>query len=101
MACFEQINSLPSKKENNPFLGQVFSQILQDIVRKVHKNFLAFFRRLKDPTTRAGYPRFKSKFRYGSFTYPQHGFKLIKSQVKLSNIGWVNIRKHRVLPPQE
>ncbi|CAJ0829039.1 7509_t:CDS:2, partial [Entrophospora sp. SA101] len=101
ITCFEQINSLLAKKETNPFLNQVFSQILQDIVRRIHKNFQAFFRRLKDPTAKAGYPRFKSFGRYDSFTYPQHGFKLIKSQVKLSNIGWVNIRKHRELPPQE
>ncbi|CAG8515207.1 9183_t:CDS:2 [Gigaspora margarita] len=101
ITCFEQINSLPDKKETNPFLSQVFSQILQDIVRRVHKNFQAFFRRLKDATTKAGYPRFKQFGRYDSFTYPQHGFKLEKSQVKLSNIGWVNVRKHRELPQQE
>jgi len=77
ITCFEQINSLPTRKETNPFLGQVFSQILQDIVRRVHKNFLAFFRRLKDPTAKTGYPRFKSKFRYDSFTYPQHGFRCL------------------------
>jgi putative transposase len=99
ITCFEQINSLPHRKEKNPFLTEIFSQILQDIVRRVHKNFQAFFQRLK--TGKAGYPRFKSRFRYDSFTYPQHGFKLVKSQVKLSNIGWVNVRKHRELPQQE
>ncbi|CAG8852043.1 11858_t:CDS:1, partial [Gigaspora margarita] len=105
ITCFEQINSLPSRKETNPFLGEVFSQILQDIARRVHKNFLAFFRRLKTQAEngvsakqKAGYPRFKSKFRYDNFTYPQHGFKLINGQqIYFSQMGNINIRKHREL----
>jgi putative transposase len=96
IACFEQINSLPKRKETNPFLGEVFSQILQDIAKRIHKNFLAFFRRLKTQAEKTGYPRFKGKFRYDSFTYPQHGFKLVNSkQIYFSHMGNINIRKHR------
>jgi len=97
ITTFEQINSLPNRKKTNPFLGQAFSQILQDIARRVHKNFQAFFQRLKKNPEKAGYPRFKGKFRYDSFTYPQHGFKLEQGQLKLSDIGFVNIKFHREL----
>ena len=57
ITTFEQINSLPNRKGTNPFLSQVFSQTLQDIARRVHKNFQAFFRRLKDPAVKVGYPK--------------------------------------------
>jgi len=97
ITCFEQIDSLPNKKEINPFLKEVHSQILQDIARRVHKNFLAFFRRLKTQTEKAGYPRFKQYGRYDSFTYPQSGFNLKHSQLILSYLGKIDIEKHRKL----
>ena len=39
IACFEQINSLPVRKETNSFLKEVHSQVLQDIARRVNKSF--------------------------------------------------------------
>ena len=97
ITCFEQINSLPSKKEINPFLKGVHSQILQDVARRVNKSFQNFFRRLKVQTGKAGYPRFKQYGRYDSFTYPQSGFNLKYSQLILSHLGKINIEKHRKL----
>jgi putative transposase len=47
ITCFEQINSLPGRKEVNPFLSEVFSQILQDVARRVHKSFQGFFFAIK------------------------------------------------------
>lgn len=91
ITCFDQINSLPKRKATNSFLGEVFSQILQDIARKVNKSFQNFFRRIG----KVGYPRFKGKFRYDSFTYPQGGFKIIQGQLWLSKVGFVNIKLHR------
>lgn len=97
ITCFEQINSLPSKKETNPFLKAVHSQVLQDIARRVNKSFQNFFRRLKDQTIKAGYPRFKQYGRYDSFTYPQTGFNLKHDQLILSHLDKINIEKHRKL----
>jgi len=97
ITCFEQVNSLPARKQINPFLNEVHSQVLQDVARRVNKSFQNFFRRLKAQAGKAGYPRFKNKFRYDSFTYPQSGFRLEKGQLGLSNIGSVNVRKHREL----
>jgi len=94
IACFEQINSLPNKKEINPFLKEVHSQVLQDIARRVNKSFQNFFRRLKTQASKAGYPRFKQFGRYDSFTYPQSGFNLKHSQLILSRLGQIHIKKH-------
>jgi putative transposase len=38
---------------------------------------------------------------YFLLNWHPYGFKLEKSQVRLSQIGWVNIRKHRELPQQK
>ncbi|MDY0387535.1 MAG: transposase, partial [Methanolobus sp.] len=42
-----------------------------------------------------GYPRFKGKGWYDSFTYPQIGFKLRGSDLCLSKIGNVRVKVHR------
>lgn len=97
ITCFEQINSLPNRKETNSFLKEVHSQVLQDIARRVNKSFQNFFRRLKAQAGKAGYPRFKQYGRYDSFTYPQSGFNLKHSQLILSHLDKINIEKHRKL----
>ena len=97
VTCFEQINSLPARKEVNPFLKEVHSQILQDVARRINKSFQNFFRRLKSKSEKVGYPRFKSFGRYDSFTYLQSGFNLVHSQLVLSYLGRINLVKHRKL----
>ncbi|MDR6223823.1 RNA-guided endonuclease InsQ/TnpB family protein [Methanococcoides alaskense] len=73
---------------------EVFSQIKQDVLRRLGKSFDAFFRRCKTGET-PGYPRFKGKDRYNSFTYPQSGFKIEGTKLKLSKIGNIKIKQHR------
>jgi putative transposase len=73
---------------------QIFSQVSQNILKRVDKSFKAFFRRVKAGEN-PGYPRFKGKGWYKSFTYPQAGFKIEGSKLKLSKIGSIRIFKHR------
>ena len=80
------------KKDGN--FTCVFSQVLQDVLRRLDKSFKAFFRRVKNGE-KPGYPRFKGVGRYKSFTYPQVGFKLDCSKLTLSKIGSIRIFKHR------
>jgi len=42
-----------------------------------------------------GFPRFKSRNRFKSFTYPQSGFKLKDGRLYLSKIGNIRIFQHR------
>src|SRR5215211_2015581 len=53
-----QSAQLPAVKEARPELNGVYSQVLQDVLRRVDKTFSAFFSRVKR-AARAGYPRFK------------------------------------------
>ena len=67
---YQKQASLVQRKVSNKYLGAVHSQVLQDVNLRLDKAFQAFFAGL------ARYPRFKSRGRYNSFTYPQSGFKL-------------------------
>ncbi len=99
ISCYDQINQLPALKETDERYQSVFSQVLQDTVRRVDKSFKNFFRRVKAGDT-PGYPRFKSARRYDSFTYPQSGFKLNGKKLTLSKIGDVKIKLHRPIEGQ-
>jgi len=91
---YDQVNSIPNLKKDNECLLNVHSQVLQHIAVRLDLAFHAFFRRVKAGEN-PGYPRFKGKFQYDSFTYPQSGFKLLKNVVQLSKIGDVKIKLHR------
>ena len=78
----------------NQNLKNIHSQVLQNVSDRLHKSFKSFFTRVKNKE-KAGFPRFKSKDKYNSFTYPQHGFKLDKNKLNLSKIGEINIKLHR------
>ena len=89
----DQAATLTLEKKEGKWQG-VFSQVLQDVLRRLDKSFKAFFRRVK-AGEKPGYPRFKGEGWYKSFTYPQVGFKLEGSKLTLSKIGPIRIFKHR------
>jgi len=93
-SCAVQQKHLPGWKKDHPQLAGVFSQVLQDVARRIDKAFEAFFRRVaagEEP----GYPRFKGKGQYKSITYPQMGFSLGEGCVHLSKIGVIKAILHR------
>lgn len=69
---------------------------MQDAQERVDLGFKALFRRVKAGET-PGYPRFRGKHRYDSWTYPQFGFSLDteRRRVNLSKIGAVKVVLHR------
>jgi putative transposase len=91
--CYDQINQLPDIKQIRPDVAGVFSQVLQDTLRRLDKTYKAFFGRVKRGQ-KAGFPRFKGRNRYDSFTYPQSGFEL-NGKLQLSKIGNIKIKQHR------
>jgi len=94
LSRYGQDATLKMLKKEHPFLSDIFSQCLQNVSMRLDLAFRAFFRRVKSGD-KPGFPRFKGKFRYDSFTYPQLGFKLLKNVVQLSKIGGVKIKLHR------
>ncbi len=94
ISYYESKRQIPLWKKEHPELSGVYSQVLQDVSMRVDLAFKAFFRRLKSGE-KPGYPRFKGKGRYDSFTYPQSGFKLDGDRLHLSKIGDVRVVLHR------
>jgi len=99
MSYRQQAAELTEAKASYPELGQVHSQVLQDVLRRLDKSFYNFFRRVASGE-KPGYPRYKGRNRYNSFTYPQSGFSFTRNgkKLKLSKIGSVRIRRHRPFP---
>jgi len=91
---YETHNLLPAWKEEKPELNEVFSQVLQNVQERVDLGLKAFFRRVKAGEN-PGYPRFRGRNWYDSFTYPQKGFKLDSGKLHLSKIGDIKIKLHR------
>lgn len=90
-----QSSQLPEIKKLRPDVEAVQSQVLQNVLHRVDLAFKAFFRRVKSGET-PGYPRFKSRDRYDSFTFPQDlGFRIDGKRLGLSKIGTVKLKLHR------
>jgi putative transposase len=97
ISYYDQANQLKEIKTFDDDIKEVHSQVLQDALKRVDKAFKNFFRQVKKGE-KAGYPRYKPRSRYDSFTYPQSGFKLEDGKLILSKIGSINIKKHRDIP---
>lgn len=93
-----QCASLPALKRESPYLPRVHSHVLQDVLHRVDRAFQAFFRRVK-AGEKPGYPRFKGRGWYDSFTYPQwgNGVKLEGGRLILSKIGALRLHTDRPL----
>jgi len=81
-------------KVETPDLGKVFSQVLQNIAKRVRYGFENYWARRR-AGLKADAPHFRRVRNYSSLTYPPFGFKLDGSTLKLSKIGALKIRLHR------
>jgi putative transposase len=95
IAFSAQSSQLPGIKSDRPDVGEVFSQVLQDVLHRVDKTFKAFFGRVRRGEQTVGFPRWRSRRRYDSLTYPQMGFTLEDRHVNVSKIGRLKVKLHR------
>ncbi len=89
-----QSAQLPAIKEIRDDVNGVYSQVLQDVLHRLDKTYQSFFQRVQRHQ-KAGFPRFKGRDRYDSFTYPQLGFSLTGNRLQLSKIGNIKVKLHR------
>jgi len=69
----------------------------QDVLRRVDKTYQSFFRRVK-AGQKAGYPRFKGRDRFGSYTFPvwKDGCHITEDhRLKVQGVGLIKIKMHR------
>ena len=71
VSYYEQANQLKAIRADGSLALANFSAC-QDVLRRVDKTFRAFFSRVK-AGRKAGYPRFRSRRRYDTLTFPAYG----------------------------
>ncbi|NEQ88337.1 MAG: transposase, partial [Moorea sp. SIO2I5] len=95
---FSQKRTLPQLKKDRPWYSDIHAHVLQDCVKRVD---LAFKRYLKEDSSgrKSGRPRFKSKNRYKSFTFPSLSKNPINGNIlTLPKFGEVKMIYHRPIP---
>ncbi len=83
-------------QEDKKYL-KLYSQTRCEIEYRLMKAYQNFFRRIKEGSKKAGFPRFRSRDRYKSITYPQDNgsFSISKDRLRVSRIGTMRIELHR------
>jgi putative transposase len=76
---YDQYNQLPQLKKDFPWLAEVYSDTIQEVLDRLDKTYQAFFRG-------QGFPKFSKKENYTSFTYKRY-FKVEDNYIKLPRIG--------------
>jgi len=92
---FSQKKTLPQLKKTHPWYKEIYSQVLQDVVKRVKVTFDRF---LKGDSNgkRSGKPRFKARNRYRTFTYPQMTQGCLQGNlINLPMFGKVKVVLHR------
>jgi len=96
---YDQANQIKEIRDTNPEYALLNYSATQDILHRLDKSFKAFFRRLKKGEEKPGFPRFRSRHRFDSITFPTYGdgIKLKGNRLYVLNVGEVKIKMHRSL----
>jgi putative transposase len=95
---YSQKKTLPSLKKTHPHYGEIYSQVLQDAVKRVKVTFDRFLSGDSNGK-RSGKPRFKPRDRYRTFTYPQMKDDCIHGNlIVLPKLGNIKLVLHRPIP---
>ncbi len=93
---FSQETELKAIRAEFPEYAAIHSHILQDVLARLDKTYQAFFRRVQRGE-KAGFPRFKSRNRFHSFTFKEYGngARLDNGFLVLSKIGRISVHWSR------
>lgn len=105
VTLYGQMRLLGEVKAVRPEYQGVYAQVLQETLKRLDRAFQGFFSRVKRGE-KAGYPRFRGRGWWDSFTFPQvwregnwvgPGKPLDNGKVKVPGVGHVRIKQHRPL----
>ena len=100
VSAYDQMRELAGVREVRPEYASIHAHLLQDAITRLDRAYRAFFRRVKAGET-PGFPRFKGRGRYRTFTFKDaanhNGVRLLAGgkRVKLAGIGNVKVKLHR------
>ncbi|USN50752.1 MAG: IS200/IS605 family element transposase accessory protein TnpB [Myxococcales bacterium] len=109
LSYFDQARELTELRKFDEDYKKLNAQSSQVTLKRLDLAFKNFFRRVKNKSARAGFPRFKSYDRYAGWGYATHGdgWRLLAGKkskngyLRLSGVGHIKIRgqgKHVGLP---
>src|SRR5919198_239875 len=93
---YAQANQLKAIRRDRADVAAVNFSMLQAICRRAQRAYENFFRRVKAGRP-AGFPRFKSKVRFHSITFPSHGdgCRLKGNRLYIQGVGTLKVKLHR------
>ncbi|EDX73253.1 hypothetical protein MC7420_4500 [Coleofasciculus chthonoplastes PCC 7420] len=95
---YSQKKTLPQLKKTHPWYKEIYSQVLQDVVKRVKVTFERFIKGDSNGQ-RSGKPRFKARNRYRTLTYPQMKEGCLQGNlINLPMLGKVKVILHRSIP---
>ncbi len=83
---------LPEMKADRPWYKRINADVLQLNVKRLDEAYQKFWREKK------GYPKFKTKSSFKSFSYKPGQVKINQNKIYLPSIGWCRFFKSRQLP---
>ena len=98
LSRYEQEAELKAIRAEFPEYAAMHSHVLQDVLARLDRTYQAFFRRLQRGE-KAGFPRFKGRTRFRSFTFKEYGndARLDNGFLALSKIGRLSVHWSRPL----
>jgi putative transposase len=100
VSAYSQMAELRGVRDVRPEYAAIHTHLLQDVITRLDRAYRAFFRRCKSGET-PGFPRFKGRGRYRTFTFKDavnhNGVRLVSGgkRVRLTGIGSVKVKLHR------
>ncbi|MEB3179780.1 MAG: transposase [Nostocaceae cyanobacterium] len=95
---YSQKKTLPNLKKSHPHYGEIHSQVLQDVVKRVKVTFDRFLSGDCNGK-RSGRPRFKPRGRYRTLTYPQIKETCLQDNlIDFPKLDKIKVILHRALP---
>jgi putative transposase len=100
LSGYGQMSELREVRERRPEYAGIHVHLLQDAITRLDRAYRSFFRRVKSGDS-PGYPRFRGRGRYSSFTFKdarnRNGVRLCSDgkRLDLTGIGKVKIKIHR------
>ncbi len=91
-AWAQQDSDLVNLKKERPWYAHVYRSVLNQMLRQLDAAFQNFFKHGR------GYPAFKRRAHYRSFTYPPGCVQFKGSAVRLPGIGWMRFFNSRPFP---
>ena len=91
-AGMQQDAYLPELKAARPWYKQVNADVLQTNLRRLNAAYSKFFDR------QGGYPKFKTRSKFRSFSYKPGQVKIKNNKAYLPGIGWMRFYLSRPLP---